>query len=78
MKLSMMGERLELCEAKASLLTDEINALKGKGVRFDRDLPVAKTKPVAKKAQTTGDIEQMDKQVNEQAVGIVNQQVTAL
>lgn len=38
MKLSMMGKRLELCEAKASScsLTDEINALKRKEVRQKR------------------------------------------
>lgn len=66
MKLGMMGERLELCEAKASSLTDEIDALKGKGARSDQDLPAAKKKSAAKKAQTTSDIEQIDEQANEQ------------
>ena len=55
MKLCMMGERLELYEAKASSLTDEINALKRKGARFDQDFPAAKKKPVAKKVQITSD-----------------------
>ena len=45
-----MGERLELYEAKASSLTDEINALKRKKTRSDHDLPAAKKKPAAKKA----------------------------
>lgn len=50
-----MREKLELCEAKANTLIDEINALKDKGVRLAQDLPAAKKKPASKKAQTTSD-----------------------
>ena len=67
MKLSIIGKRLELCETKASSLTDEKNTLKRKKACSDQDLSAAKKNPAAKKAQITGNIKQMDKQVNEQA-----------
>lgn len=66
MKLSTIGENVELYEAKASSLTDEINALKEKRAHSNQDLPAAKKKHATKKVQTIGNIELIDKQVNKQ------------
>ena len=65
-ELGRLREKLELCEAKANILTDEIHALKSKGARLAQNLPAAKKKPAAKNVQTTSDIEQTDEQVDEQ------------
>ena len=59
-----MGEKRKLYETKACSLIDKINALKKKGARSNQNLLAIKKKPAAKKAQTTGNIEQMDKQAN--------------
>lgn len=48
-KLSMMEERLELCEARSSSLTDEIHALKGKGAHPIQNLPTKGKNPATKK-----------------------------
>lgn len=57
MELERMREELELYEAKANKLTDEVYALKNKRARLAQNLPTAKKKLVAKNMQTTSDIE---------------------